>query len=116
MYKQLCNQDPTLRVLLGTELKIAVGSPDVNLAACDFTLEVFTHGDKRVSLAKADCRPIPGTQQFMAVIDSGELGVGGPVNVVLTAHVPDTDCPDGVRTEVMRCQVEGVAQIASPWA
>lgn len=112
----ICNQDTTLRVLMGTELKIALGSPDIDLAACDFTVDVFTRSDKRVSLAKADCKPIPGTQQWMAVIDTAQLGTGGAVNVVLTANVPDTDCPDGMRTEVMRCLVEGVAQASSPWA
>lgn len=116
MYKQNCEADPTLRVLLGTELKIAVGSPDIDLTACDFTLEVFTRSDKRVNVAKADCHPIPGTQQYLAVIDTAQLGTGGAVNVVLTAHIPDSDCPDGLRTEVARCLVEGVAQIASPWA
>lgn len=117
MFQRQCTPtDNTLRVLIGTELKIAVASQTTDLTACDFTVDFFTRQDKRVSLRKADLQPIPGKTSFLAVVDTSLLGTGGAINVVLTAHIPDSDCPDGFRTEVAQCLVEGVAQISQPWA
>lgn len=114
----ICN-DPqtlnTLRVLIGTELKIAIGCDDTDLTACDFSVDIFTRQDKRITLAKSDLQLITGTHRYLAVVDTAQLGTGGAINVVLTAHIPDPDCPDGFRTEVARCLVGGVAQISQPW-
>lgn len=111
----ICNEtDNTLRVLLGTELKIAISSSTVDLTKCEFTVEVFTRPNKRVNLSKADLKPIPGTASFLAVVDSSELGTGGYINVVLTAYIPDSDCADGFRTEVVECIVQNVAGVVFP--
>lgn len=109
----ICNQDPTLRVLIGTELKIAVESGATDLAACDFTADIFTRPDRRVSFTRQDFQPIGGGR-LMVVVDTTQLGVGGTVSVALTAHIPDADCPDGFRTEVGECPVMGVSCVAMP--
>lgn len=106
--------DPTLRVLMGTELKVGIGSDRVDLAACDFTLDIYTRPASRVSFAKADLLPIPGTGDYMAVLDSQRLGAGGVLRVELTAYIPDSDCPDGLRTEVAECTVQGLSRVAMP--
>lgn len=113
MFKQLCNQDPSLRVLMGTELKIAVESGATDLSACDFTADVFTRPDRRVSFTRQDFKSIGGGR-LMVVVDTTQLGVGGTVSVALTAQIPDADCPDGFRTEVGECPVMGVSCVAMP--
>lgn len=109
----ICNQDPALRVLMGTELKIAVESGATDLAACDFTADIFTRPDRRVSFTRQDFQPIGGGR-LMVVVDTTQLGVGGTVSVALTAHIPDADCPDGFRTEVGECPVMGISCVAMP--
>ena len=109
----ICNQDPALRVLIGTELKIAIESGATDLAACDFTADIFTRPDRRVSFTRQDFQPIGGGR-LMVVVDTTQLGVGGTVSVALTVHIPDADCPDGFRTEVGECPVMGVSCVAMP--
>ena len=110
----ICNEtDNTLRVLLGTELKIAVESGATDLSACDFTADVFTRPDRRMSFTRQDFQSI-GDGRLMVVVDTTQLGVGGTVSVALTAQIPDADCPDGFRTEVGECPVMGVSCVAMP--
>lgn len=105
-----------LRVLFGTELKVAVEAANVDLTACDFSLAIFTRPASRVEFRKEDLQPIPGTSAFMAVLDTRRLGAGGVLRVELTAHIPDSDCPDALRTEVAECTVQGVSHVAMPGA
>ncbi len=102
-----------MRVLLGTELKIAVESGATDLSACDFTADFFTGPDRRVSFTRQDFKSIGGGR-LMVVVDTTQLGVGGTVSVALTAHIPDADCPDGFRTEVGECPVMGVSCVVMP--
>lgn len=109
----ICNQDSSMRVLMGTELKIAIESGATNLSACDFTADVFTRPDRRLSFTRQDFKSI-GNGRLMVVVDTTQLGVGGTVSVALTAQIPDADCPDGFRTEVGECPVMGVSCVAMP--
>ena len=110
----ICNEtDNTLRVLMGTELKISVESGATDLSACDFTADVFTRPDRRLNFTRQDFKSIGGGR-LMVVVDTTQLGVGGAVSVALTAKIPDADCPDGFRTEVGECPVIGVSCVAMP--
>ena len=108
-----CNQDSSMRVLLDTEVKIAIESEDVDLTVCKFDVEIYIRRNRKVCLPKKKLMRVIGTKQYMAVVDTSLLGPGGPVNLVVRAQVPDENCVDGYRTEVAHCIVQGISNIVS---
>lgn len=63
----------------------------------DFTVTI-KRGSKQKVFAKADLAR-DGEDNFYVCFDSAEFGTG-VIQAIVTAYVPDTDFPDGLRTEV----------------
>lgn len=82
----------------GTELKylIEVEAGGFSMVDDDFTV-TLKRGAKQKVFAKTDLIK-DEEDNFYVVFDSAELGRGA-VQATVTAYVPDTDFPDGLRTE-----------------
>lgn len=84
---------------LGTEKKylLEIESDGFDMERDDFEVDI-KRGPKTIHLEKSDL--IKDTEgNFFITFDTAELGAGG-ASMTVTAHVPDTDFPDGIRDEV----------------
>ena len=101
---------------IGTELKINVTAEpmgDVHLADCDFECLFYVKSSLPISGAVIrsacnSCRPVVvrkdemikvNDDNFIARVDSADVGIG-KLMMKITAHVPDPDFDDGLRTEI----------------
>lgn len=82
----------------GTELKylIEIEAGGFSMVDDDFTV-TLTRGFKQRVYEKTDLIR-DEEDNFYVVFDSAEFGRGA-VQATVTAYVPDTDFPDGLRTE-----------------
>lgn len=86
---------------VGTELKINVHVEPIDgfhMSDYDFACQFYTYMNRRVTLNKKDMIRVDD-DNYIACIDSSKLGVG-LVMVRFRARIPDTDFPDGLRTEI----------------
>lgn len=85
----------------GTEFKLNINMIPIDgkhLSDVDWKVEVFTeNGHKRVTVEKKDAIKVD-SDNYLIRIDSAVCGAG-KYYVTLTAYIPDTDFPDGFRTE-----------------
>ena len=88
-------------VFIGTELKLNVNiNPfgTVTMDDYDFIVEISTQRTscefKKSQLLRQD------ENNYVVLLDSKKLGLG-VLKCKVTAYVPDTDFPDGIRTEVL---------------
>lgn len=85
----------------GTEFKVNVNMTPIgeyNMENVEWNAEVFTeNGHKRVTVEKKDAIKVD-SDNYLIRIDSAVCGAG-KYYVTLTAYIPDTDFPDGFRTE-----------------
>lgn len=95
-----------LQPSIGTTLKINVNFEVANrtMDDCDFwcTFYIENNGchNKPEEIRKGDMIRVD-ENNYVAVVDSKKLGVGA-VKCKLRVNVPDADCPNGYRTEVVR--------------
>lgn len=84
---------------IGTELKflVEIEAGGFSMVDDDFTVTI-KRGSKQHVFAKADLIR-DDEDNFYVCFDSAEFG-SGMIQAVVTAYVPDTDFPDGLRTEV----------------
>lgn len=90
---------------VGTELKISVTANlgnDIHMADVDFTCCFYTdYSRKRVEISKGDGKMLYiSNDLYIAIVDTKEIGAG-QYYMKFTAKIPDTDCEDGFREEVV---------------
>lgn len=90
--------------VLGTELKINVHVEPIDgyhMSDYDFECQFYVYTNKCVVVSKADMKQIDG-DNYVALITSdlaNKIG-RGTIKMRITAHIPDSDFPDGLRTEI----------------
>lgn len=90
----------------GTELKldISLECAGLTMDAMDFRCEFFTSPSKVVTLSKSDMvRQSEDT--YRAVINTDGMA-SGCIRMKAYAEIPDSDCPDGKRTEIASIDTE----------
>lgn len=97
------NQNIGQNSVKGTEFKLNISMEPMDgfhLADVDFSADVFTEMGLRkgITIAKADAIKVD-EDNYIICVDSAVCGVG-KYYVRLTAHIPDTHFPDGLRTEI----------------
>ena len=87
------------RAFVGTELKflVEIEAGGFSMVDDDFTVTI-KRGSKQHVFQKADLVK-DNEDKFYVCFDSAEFGTG-TIQAVVTAYVPDSDFPDGLRTEV----------------
>lgn len=88
---------------LGTELKINVHVDPidgVHMSEYDFECAFFVYTNKRVVITKKEMKRVDN-DNYIAIIDKVKgMQLGrGTINMEITAHIPDADFSDGLRTE-----------------
>ena len=88
---------------LGTELKINVHVDPIDglhMRDYDFECAFFVYTNKKVVIAKKEMKKVDD-DNYIALIDKVKgLQLGrGTINMEITAHIPDGDFEDGLRTE-----------------
>lgn len=85
---------------IGTELKylVEITASGFSMINDDFNI-LLKRGSTTHLFQKDDL--VRDGDDFYLCFDSAEFGKG-PVTVVITAYVPDTDFDDGLRTEVYK--------------
>lgn len=88
---------------LGTEFKINVHVEPIggfHMSSYDFECVFYVYSNKRVIITKSEMKKVDD-DNYLAIIDTAKaLQIGrGKVNMEFTAHIPDNDFNDGLRTE-----------------
>ena len=88
---------------LGTELKINVHVEPIDglhMSDYDFECVFYVYLNKKVEIPKSNMRRVDD-DNYIAIINSVDaLRLGrGSINMEVTAHIPDSDFDDGLRTE-----------------
>ena len=88
---------------LGTELKINVHVDPIDglhMSDYDFECAFFVYTNKKVVITKKEMKKVDD-DNYIALIDKVKgLQLGrGTINMEITAHIPDGDFDDGLRTE-----------------
>lgn len=84
-----------------TEFKINVHVEPIDgytMDDYDFTCRFYIYTNRYVEVKKEEMARLDESN-YVACIDSSRIGVG-MVRMRITAHIPDADFPDGLRTEV----------------
>lgn len=107
-YMRLTDGDTTdmQTVTLGSDVKIEFTAdlPDgLLMRDVDFTLKVINMSEKDVAvdITKADCIETDEGKNYVALVDSDDLGIG-VLSLRLTVYIPDTDYQSGTRKEVIK--------------
>lgn len=98
------------RAFIGTELKflVEIEAGGFSMVDDDFTVTI-KRGSKQKVFAKTDLAR-DAEDNFYVCFDSAEFG-SGMIQAVVTAYVPDTDFPDGFRTEVFLMDLVNVNRV-----
>lgn len=88
---------------LGTEFKINVHAEPIDglhMSGYDFEVALFVYTNRKVVFPKATMKKVDD-DNYLVIVDSvNALKLGrGAVNMEFTAHIPDADFNDGLRTE-----------------
>ena len=91
-------------VYVGTDLKfaISISSPGFDITEDDFTVDI-RRGPKQIHFEKEELIEDESGQYYVC-FDTTELG-SGLIEAIITAHVPDDDFDDGIRTEVAKVKL-----------
>lgn len=90
------------KICFGSEFKLNVGLEpigDYTMDNYDFECEFYCYTSRKVTLSKAGMIR-QDENNYLAVLDSRSLGTG-VLKCKITAHIPDADCEDMLRTEVL---------------
>lgn len=87
---------------VGTTLKILVHFEveGKTMDDCDFKCEFYGRNQKSVVKTKKEHLRIDESN-YVAIIDTKEVGTGS-IKCKLSVDVPDADCPNNIRKEVVR--------------
>lgn len=88
-------------IYIGTELKylVEIGAQGFSMDKDRFTVDIM-RGPNTIHFEKTDME-FDDNGNYYVCFDTLSLGTG-VVTAKVTAYVPDTDYPDGFRTEVQR--------------
>ena len=92
---------------VGTELKINVHVEPIDgfhMSDYDFTCRFYIYTNRYVEMKKSEMIKVD-EDNYMGCIDSSKLGTGN-IMMRITAQIPDTDFPDGLRTEIETISTE----------
>jgi len=70
-----------------------------DLSMADFDFQVRLQRGPNAVVIEKDEMIVDGEGNYFITFDTKALGIG-PVRAIIIASIPDTDYPDGVRTEV----------------
>ena len=88
---------------LGTELKINVHVKPIDglhMSDYDFEVAMYVYTNRKIVITKADMKKVDDDNYLVMVDSVNALKLGrGAVNMEFTAHIPDADFNDGLRTE-----------------
>lgn len=98
------------KIFVGTELKfkIEIEAKGFSMETDDFNVVI-----KRRNQVKAYNKEdlvTDGEGGYYVCFDTAEFGVG-TISAVVTAYVPDTDFPDGLRTEVYAMDLVNINKV-----
>mgnify|MGYP001629197295 FL=1 len=86
---------------VGTDLKINVSIDRLDgykMSDIDFTCDFYVYTNRRVTMTKEQMVKADD-DNYVALVDSSKLGTG-TIRCRVTAHIPDADFDDGIRTEI----------------
>lgn len=95
---------------IGSEVKINVNleplkanigkesETDITMSEYEFSCEFFTNDTHKIEVTKEQMQ-MYDENNFIAKIDTTELVYEGYIKILVTAHIPDEDFDDGLRTE-----------------
>lgn len=89
-------------IYFGSEIKLNIRLEpigDFTMDNYEFECEFYCYTSRKVTITKAGMLR-QDENNYLAVLDSKNLG-SGSLKCKITAYVPDTDCEDGLRTEVL---------------
>jgi hypothetical protein len=89
-------------VYIGSEIKLNISLEPIGnytMDNYDFECEFYCYSNRRVLLTK-DGMIRQDESNYIALLDSKSLGTG-TLKCKITAYIPDVDCEDGLRTEVL---------------
>lgn len=89
------------KVYIGTEMKLNISIEPLEgytMDDYDFSVEIYVSPRKVVSVTKQDCLRVD-QNNYIVLLDTNLVGVGNLMCKV-TAHIPDEDFEDGLRSEV----------------
>lgn len=89
--------------VLGTEFKLNIHLEPIDglsMQDYDFDAEIYTNADRRIVIPKSRMRMIDKDNYLCVIESANAVRIGrGLVMVDITAHIPDSDFSDGLRTE-----------------
>ena len=89
--------------IIGTEEKFNLRiSPlgDLHAADYDFSVKAYSNKSANLIIPKDECIMVDN-DNFIVRVDTSALGLG-QIILEVTAYIPDSDFPDGLRTEIAR--------------
>lgn len=87
---------------IGTELKLNINIEpmgSMTMDDFDFEVEVYCSIKRVITIQKKDAIRVD-QNNYMVLVDTSETGAGD-LKCKVTAHIPDGDFNDGLRTEVV---------------
>lgn len=90
------------QVFFGSEIKLNISIEpvgDLTMKDYDFECEFYCFSNKKIVLNK-EAMIMQDDDNYLAILDSKTLG-RGILKCKITAYIPDGDCSDGLRTEVL---------------
>lgn len=87
---------------IGTELKLNINIEpigDITMDDYDFEVQVYCSIKRVITIQKKDAIRVD-QNNYMVLVDTSETGAGD-LKCKVTAHIPDGDFNDGLRTEVV---------------
>lgn len=92
-------------VYIGTEMKLNISIEPFDgftMDDYDFSVDVYVSPRRAVSATKKECKRVD-ENNYIVLVDTNLIGTGDLVCKV-TAHIPDEDFEDKLRTEVVVIQ------------
>ncbi len=86
---------------IGTDLKLNIHIDpigEITMDDYDFEVEMYCSLGKSIIIPKSAAKRVD-ENNYMVVVETGKIGAGD-LKCKVTAHVPDGDFPDQLRTEV----------------
>lgn len=98
------------KIFVGTELKfkIDIEAEGFSMEDDDFNVVIQRRNVKKVFNKEGLIKD--GEGNYYVCFDTAEFGVG-TISAVVTAYVPDTDFPDGLRTEVYAMDLVNINKV-----
>lgn len=97
-----CNLSST--PIVGTELKLNINIEPLDgnhMANYDFTVDLYCSSKNVLSFKKGDSELINIDQDnYIVLVDTSKVGTGA-LKCRVTAYLPDTQFPNGTRTEII---------------